>query len=234
MKEPITLAEYGQSHASPERPPCSYPFVTVSRLAGAGGRTLATAILKRLNARTSDEWAQGWEVCDWQLCLRIVKDPEMNASLESLLTEEYKKESKVFFKELLTGKCQQYALNKRVLGIVRALALRGKSIIVGRAGSFATRDLTSGVHIRLVAPEEMRVKVMMKVLAETEATARDEMYSQDDSRAHFVREFFCGDIDDPVGYHIVVNTGLVSIDAAALFVEHLLVEKARKCAAAPL
>jgi cytidylate kinase len=80
----------------------------------------------------------------------------------------------------------------------------------------------------------MRVNVMMRVLGETEATARDEMYSQDDSRAHFVREFFCGDIDDPVGYHLVANTGLVSIHDAAFFVEHLLAAKASQCAAAPL
>ena len=228
MTHELNLAEYACERDRLPTPPGIYPFITISRQAGAGGHALAKALLKRLRARTADPWAADWQIYDYQLCQQIAKDPALHVSLEALLSEEYRKESQIFFQELRVGRCDQYQLNKRILNLVRALAQRGKAIIVGRAGNFATSELASGIHVRLVAPEARRLKVMMKLLSLPEPKARAEMEAQDEARARLVNDFFCRDIQDPLAYHLVVNTALISFEDAAALIEPLVAKKARE------
>jgi cytidylate kinase len=205
-----------------------FPFVTISRESGAGGHTLAREILRQLEHSTDEEWARGWEVFDYRLCLLLAQDPELNAPLDSLLREEYQSSFQQTLFDILTGHDEQMKLHKRIFEVIRILGMIGRVVIVGRAGNLVTRDLHGGVHLRLVAPLPLRVKQMMELMDADEETARREMEKQDHERAEMVRDYFNRDIANPLDFDCVWNMGGINHTFVAATTVRLLTEKSHR------
>ena len=187
------------------------PFVTISRQAGAGGHLLADTLVD-LFSRQDDEWLfGGWQVFDRQLCEIVADDPAHTASLSSLLAEEYRTKTDEFFRQLLGQSIDQDLLMHRVFRVVGAVASIGKCIIVGRAGSEVTRHLDTGISVRLVAPEEARIRGVMDYYELDEREARDRARKLDGSRSRLLKKHFRVDIDDPTRYDLVWNTERASV-----------------------
>jgi cytidylate kinase len=98
----------------------------------------------------------------------------------------------------------------------------GKVILMGRGGVSITRDLASGVHIRLVAPRDTRVQRTMGNLGISEKEAARWVDDQDRSRARMVKSRFKQNIDDPLLYDAVWNTDTVPLDAIARYVTEMV------------
>jgi cytidylate kinase len=204
-----------------------YPFVTISRQAGAGGHTLARDILRQLDRYAGQEWASGWEVFDYKLCLLIAQDTQLQASFEFLMGEEYRSGIQQMIYELLVGRSEQYTLQKRIFEIIRILATIGRVVIVGRGGAFVTHDMPTGVHLRLVAPEAMRVRNMMTMMDTTRDKALEIMEKQDKDRARMIRDFFNRDINDPLIYNVIWNMGTIGSEELASIIADRLAQKAQ-------
>ena len=169
-----------------------------------------------------DPFFQGWQVFDRQLAEKLMEDPKLHVSLQSLLTEEYRSEIEDSICSLLGGETPQYIVVKKLFETIRTLAMLGRVIIVGRAGMCVARDLPDGVRIRLVASEATRVKRMMALFHLSEKEAREMVYKQDHDRARFVRDHFSRDIHDPLLYDITWNTEAVAFEAIAASVISLI------------
>lgn len=71
------------------------------------------------------------------------------------------------------------------------------------------------LHVRLVAPLEMRIR-RHQVRAGLDATeAREQVLARDRASAEFVKRYFDVDAADPGLYDLVINTGKLPLDAAA-------------------
>jgi hypothetical protein len=187
-------------------PATGFPFITVSRQAGAGGHLLAHVILTDFLKYKDDDFFAGWHVFDRELCEVVAEDPEVQSSMEDLLTERRRSEAYEFIEGLLTGLPRQYLQHKKTFRIIRVLALLGKVIIVGRAGAMVTSDLPFGIHLRLVASEAARTGWMMRKLKATKDRAHAAIRDQDSDRRRLVKTFFGRDIDDPLAYDAVFNS----------------------------
>lgn len=99
--------------------------------------------------------------------------------------------------------------------VIRALAARGKVIIVGRAGVCLTRQLPGGFHLRLVSPLPTRVRRVMAALSISDKEARRAILQRDRARASLVKNYFLRDIDDPLLYDMVWNTETIAPKAIA-------------------
>jgi len=205
-----------------------FPFVTIARESGAGGHTLAREILRQLEPHAHEEWARGWEVFDYRLCLLLAQDPELNAPLDSLLREEYQHSFQQTLFDLLTGHDEQVRLHKRIFEVIRILAMIGRVVIVGRASNLVTRDLHTGVHLRIVAPLPMRMKQMMELMDADEDTARREMEKQDHERAQMVHDLFNRNLTNPLDFDCTWNMGSVSHAFVANTTIQMLTEKAAR------
>jgi cytidylate kinase len=199
-----------------------YPFVTISRQAGAGGQSLARAMLGVFARQDDVALFGGWHVFDRRLCEIVAEDPKLTGSLESLVTEAYRTRTEDFLRNLLTTTTDQDFVMEGVFRSVRTVAGMGKSIIVGRAGSQVTKGMGSGLSIRLVAPETVRIARLMERHGIDERTARDQARKRDADRARLLRRHFRTDIDDPLGYDAVWNTAEVSPDEIAECVAAIL------------
>lgn len=194
----------------------NYPFLTISREVGAGGHTIAREVIRRLEDNyPKDDMAQGWEVFDQKLCAMILKNTKIKVSFESLVTEEYVSEARQFISDLLSGQSTQYALFRKTFGIIRLLSRIGKVVIVGRGGANLTADLPQGVHVRLVAGKDERVRRMAAMLDVEEDKARTLVRDQDRNRARLVKSYFNKEIGDPHVYDAVYNTETLAIEGIA-------------------
>jgi cytidylate kinase len=212
-----------------DEPQTPTPFVTISRQAGAGGHSLAAAMLE-LFARQDDVGLfGGWQVFDQKLCEIVASDPVYSRSLDSLLGEEYRTPTSAFFHQVARSTVDQDMVMARVFQIVRSVASIGKAIIVGRAGSQVTLGLGPGVRLRIVAPEEIRIKGIMELYDINERKARSEARNIDGHRARLLRAHFEVDIDDPLGYDAVWNTGSASMSEIAEATAATLRRRAAGC-----
>ncbi len=192
-----------------------HPFVTISRQAGAGGHTLAQALLVQMD-KEKDPLFQGWRMFDHELCMKILRDSNLKVPLESLLKEEYQTQIEEILLGLMTDESPQETVIKKTFETIRALATFGKVILVGRAGSCVTEGLPSGVHVRLAAPEPNRLRRMADLLhLSSEKAVRKALNKQDQDRARLVKDYFNKNIDDPLLYDTVWNTGRVPMETIA-------------------
>lgn len=191
-----------------------WPFVTISRQAGAGGASLAER-LAQLLSREEGELFEGWRIYDRELCEQVAADPKLSVLLENLLQERYREGLEDWAAQLLASASPQAAVTHRMFKLIRAAALGGKAIIVGRAGSCVTRGLPLGVHVRLAGSPGRRLYNLMERTGLPRAKAELELRRLDADRTRLVKSYFHKDIDDPLLYDAVLNIDKVSEDLMA-------------------
>ncbi|MBU9889319.1 MAG: cytidylate kinase-like family protein [Candidatus Omnitrophica bacterium] len=192
-----------------------FPFVTISRLTGAGGHALAAELLTQIEEHSGDALFSGWQLCDQELFHALAQDPHLKPSVESLTRLEYHSHTEDILEQLICGSQSQDVVIKKMLSLIRTLALHGKVIVVGRGGAFVTRDLSYGLHVRLVASLESRVRRVMNCMNVSEKVARDTIAEKEQAKAELVKTFFSKDIRDPLLYDAVWNTDRIPLRAIA-------------------
>lgn len=195
--------------------PAAWPFVTISRQAGAGAHALAAALLADFAEQADEPLFAGWQVFDSELCQLVAEDPTYAKGMRALIAEQYRSRTDEFFGQMLSPTIDQDMLMNRVFRVVAAVASAGKSIIIGRAGSEVTRGLGAGLSIRLVAPEAVRIAGVMEYYGLDERAARREAQRLDTARARLLKSHFKADIEDPLRYDVIWNTGAVSFPVIA-------------------
>jgi len=200
--------------------PRPQPFITISRQAGAGGHSLADAILEAFAAHDDRELFAGWKVFDQRLCEIVAEDPRYASSIDAMQEEEYRSRTDEFFRQMMGTQLHQDVVMNRVFRVVRALATLGKAVIVGRGGSQVTKGMPYRVALRLVAPEDHRLHRLMEIHDLNERAARDLMKKRDTHRARLLKTNFQIDVGDPNHYDATWNTATVSYEdiAAAVVV----------------
>jgi cytidylate kinase len=219
---------YGPQDSGHSARPRIRPFVTISRQSGAGGHSLAKALIEDLHQQPDKELFGDWEMFDQKLVAMVSDDPDLRVSVEALLGEEYRRASDDFFRQLFTATTHQDIVMDRVFRLVRILAEVGKAVIVGRAGSQVTRGLGPSVSVRLVAPEERRIERMMALHQVGEREAKDLIAKSDSGRARLLKRHFRVDIDSPYLYDVTWNTAEVSFEAISASIIAVLQDKAAR------
>jgi len=192
-----------------------YPFVTISRQAGTGGHALAEALLKAMEPLQYIDLFREWMVFDKELCEEVANEPDLHVTVKDLLSETYHSEIEEIVNELFGIHSEQYTVHKRMAQLERALASVGKVVLVGHGANMATRQMPQGIHIRLTAPRDMRVRNMMNLLSLDEAEATRFVNKHDRDRTLFMRDLFSRDINDPTLYDHVYDTAETPIEHIA-------------------
>lgn len=111
---------------------------------------------------------------------------------------------------------QQFKDYIRVVGqVIRELADEGKIVIVGRAGQVLLQDDPRILHVRVVAPIEVRVERLVSARGILLESARAQIQASDRARKNYLRRFYHVNWEDSNLYDIILNTGRISVAAAA-------------------
>ena len=97
---------------------------------------------------------------------------------------------------------------------ILSLAQRGNVLIKGWGAATMLRDVPQVINVRVCAPMEFRVRVMMERQGRNDApTVQEEIERFDAARARTLRAYFNVEQEDARLYHIVLNTERLSVDA---------------------
>ena len=184
------------------------PAITISRMCGAGGRTVASQLLDYLQPHAP--LGCQWTVYDKGLIEKVMDDhllprplaervPEGGHSLLSELLD------KVRGTDVTSAK-----LVENIIETIRKLAESGYVILVGRAANVITADMKNVFHVRLVGSLERRIERVEEVYEMSHSAAEAYVKAQDAAKRLYLKDYFGKSIDDSQLYHLVVNTDRIS------------------------
>jgi cytidylate kinase len=108
---------------------------------------------------------------------------------------------------------------ERMVGmVIRGLARQGGVVIVGRGGQALLRKYPCALHVLAVAPQSLRVDTVQARLGGTKREAQSRVRASDRARADYLRRYHGIDGMDPANYHLTINTGRLSLDAAVTLI----------------
>lgn len=109
----------------------------------------------------------------------------------------------------------------RTVGLViKDAASQGKVLVLGQAGQGWLRGYSGACHVQIVAPFELRVTRVAEREKISLAVARRRVRISDQARADYVLRFHEARWLDPTLYHLVINTGQMSVEAAVSLIIH--------------
>lgn len=95
-------------------------------------------------------------------------------------------------------------------------------IIVGHGGNCLFRNRRDVLRIRVIAPFDLRVQRVAQRTGATAAKAAGEVRRKDADRQQYLQRYYQSNLNDPCEYDLQINTGTVSLEAAARLVLALL------------
>lgn len=197
--------------------------VTISRETGAGGVTIGRLLADHLEMRTRGK-AGSWAVFDRNLVARVLQDHALQRRLSDYMPEDSVSSFRDAFEEVIGLHPSSWTLNHKIQMTIFRLATMGNSIIVGRGGNIITRRLKHVLHVRLIAPLEQRIKQASAFHSLTAQEAARFVRRTDRARARYVRDYFHTAVDDPLQYHLLINTGPLTYDKVARIIADALLE----------
>ena len=107
--------------------------------------------------------------------------------------------------------CQAYI---QALGVVmEELAAGGNIVIVGRAGQVILANRPDTLHVRLIAPLQIRIERIAQRRGISLQAARAQVTASDRCRKKFIKHFYNHDLDDPDQYDLIINTARFTFEA---------------------
>lgn len=200
------------------------PFVTLSRETGAGATTLGRELVPFL-ARHFGNGEASWIFLDRDLLTHALTRHQLPTRLAQYLPEDRVSEIRAAIGELMGLHPSLWQLEQKVSEAILQLAHLGHVIFAGRAAHLVTHALPGGLHIRLVAPLDTRVRRIASLQACSLEQAAEHIAKNDEARQRFVRTNFGKDIANPHLYDLVINTDRITPATAAQLVVTALRER---------
>jgi CMP/dCMP kinase len=210
--------------------------ITLSRTYGSGGDEIALRLSERLGYTLFDKRIIDQTAAEVGLAETEVTDfSEENHRVASFFERLFERTpvfgQSGFWGEEYSGAYlpDKVGLNEdAMLSLVQKAVLNahrmGGMIIVGRGGQVILKDLPGVLHLRIDAPVEdriQRVKEQLKQMAQAfSATidarreAQDRILERDAASADYLKRFYNVAWNDPLLYHMILNTGRMTIPQA--------------------
>lgn len=205
--------------------------ITLSRQLGSGGDQIAARVSELLNYRLFDK----------AMILQVAADVGLSES-EIVDFSEDSHVARNFFERLFGG--QRTVARSRVWvetpggqrqsqdvrlddqssvaitqASVQAAFRRGNVIIVGRGGQAILRGRRDVLHVRIVAPPEQRIARLVDEQFTSYDAAMQIVRAHDRASQDYLKHYYDIDWDDPLLYHLVINTGQCSLEMAAQWIQ---------------
>ncbi len=194
--------------------------ITVSRQYASGGSAIAKQVADRLR----------WTIVDHEFVDRVseriglppdevAQREERVASLIERLANTLAVSSPELF--LAAGDLAPEATRssddivRMTEAVIQEAAELGNVVLVGRGAQAYLAHGDDTLHVRIVAPREVRIRNAAQRLGLGEKEAERTVDRRDNERRDYVRTHYQRDWDDSCNYHLVVNSALMSYEGAA-------------------
>lgn len=199
------------------------PVITISRAAGARGTLIAEALVSRLAHDKILPRRRPWTLFDQNLIQHVITEHHLPENTADFFPEDKTDDIRGAIAEILGLHPGVQTTMIKTAETIRRLAKAGNVVIVGRGGNFLTADIPLSLHVRLVGSVSTRVRHFARRSGLDRAAAAVEVARIDRARKRYIKTRFKKDIDDPLGYDLVLNTDefdneqAVSVILAAIY-----------------
>ncbi len=190
------------------------PVITISRQAGSGSHEVAEQLIALLHASALPD-KPPWAVFDRDLVKKVFEDHELPDRLAEVMPEDRVSEMSDTLDQLFGLRPSSWVLVRKTADTILHLAELGNVVIIGRAANVITGTLDHAFHVRLVGSLPDRVEHVMEYAGLSRPQAEGYVRQHDLGRKRYLRKYYGVDIDDPLGYHLVINTDRMSYAEAA-------------------
>ncbi|HLA92953.1 MAG TPA: cytidylate kinase-like family protein [Actinomycetota bacterium] len=195
------------------------PVITISRQAGCGAHVVAEELVARLQART-EPGSSPWTVFDRNLVDKVLTDHELPDRLAEFMPEDRVSEIADTLDELFGLHPSTRTLVRQTAETILHLAELGNVVLIGRGANVVTSEVDRAFHVRLVGSVQRRVEYVQEHLHLSPDAAAKHVREEDLGRKRYLKKYYAKDIDDPLLYHLVINTDRVShVEAARMIAE---------------
>jgi hypothetical protein len=199
--------------------------ITISKEHGAGGRVIAQELARAL----------GYQLADKAVIIKVAQQAKVSSErVEKFDQEEYSPLAK-YLSNLFLANPSMYSVMgfempmagpmpssfdffnaeqylKFTQAVIENLHQKGDVVLVGRGSQYLLAGKPGCLHLRLTAPPEARIRRVMEHQEVDEKEAKDRIQKKDKARAAYIRDFYGRDWADPAHYHLVLNTGLFTVE----------------------
>ncbi|MGA7670050.1 MAG: cytidylate kinase-like family protein [Nitrolancea sp.] len=209
--------------------------ITISREYGSGGGEIASRIADRL----------GWTLVDHQIVADVARRIGMTQEeasardergaglvarvLDALLIAA--PEGTIPAEDLPVSSSDLY--HQAVCRVIEKSYNARYVVIVGRGAQALLQRCEDVLHIRVIAPLEMRISYVSQREGLSESAARDRIHSKQQGRDRYLQSHYHRRPNDPTLYDLTVNTRGISLNDAVDIVLDALQRKARQVGMPP-
>lgn len=178
-------------------------YVTISRMVGAGGHTVARELGRRLD----------WPVFDREILQAMARDDQVGARLYESLDERDRGWLEDSLRWALQDEFRKDDYFRRLSETILALARRGHGVFLGR-GVDLLLPRARGLRVHLVAPADVCIQRFAERNKLTTDRAQAEVERIQQERSDFLRRYFGSAAAEPARYDIVLNSGCFTVTQA--------------------
>ncbi len=185
-------------------------------MTGSGGRSVASHLAEYLQSKAASHCP--WAVFDQNLIETVLEEHHLPKHVAEYMPENHRSMLVDSVEELLGLHPSSWTLVQHTTQTIWRLAQLGNVILVGRGANVITSKLPTGFHVRLVGTLEKRTRRVQAVYHLGPDAGLDFIRKEDQGRRRYLKEHFGRDSDDPLLYHLIINTDQVGYDAAAMVI----------------
>lgn len=188
-----------------EKAPAPWPLVTLSREFGALGAATGRVVADTL----------GFSFWDQEIVHAIVEHTGAQEALLASLDERTRNRIEDVISENLggvVGTTGEYV--RQVTRVVRTIERHGGAVIIGR-GAYFILGPEAALRVRVVCPAALRIARFAEREGIDKREAERRVRRVERERRAFNKRYFGKEVDDPLHFDLVVNTGWTTPKAAA-------------------
>ena len=201
-----------------------YPCITISRQTGAGSKPVCEKLIQIMDEYSEFEGVK-WAFFDRNLIEKVLEDHNLPKQISEFMHEGKYKHLTAVVNELLGLKPSEWTLIHKTTDTILQLARMGNVVIVGRGANIITSKLKNTFHVRLIASLEKRIEHIKSLMDLSEEESLNYIKKEDENRKKYLKSYFNVDADDPLLYHMTVNTDLLTHKGAAYLIAEAVVLK---------
>lgn len=167
-------------------------ILTISRQEGSLGDEIAKDVSDALNYALIDKQ----EIHDMAANFKGDYTSEMDVLVN---------ESKPGFFDFLFH--QRSVYGHLISSMIYESAGRDHCVILGRGGQYLIKDKGHVMHVRLIAPFDLRVERVMETMNLDKKIAQEYVRTSDHRREEFIRYLYRDQAEDQTVYHLIIDTG---------------------------
>lgn len=196
--------------------------VTISRQSGCAGEEIIEQLRRNLQAAAGDK-GRPWTVFDRNLLEQVLADHQLPQRLASFMPEDRIPFITDTMEEIFGLHPATWVLARQTAETILHLAELGNVILVGRGANVVTAAMPDVFQVRLIGSLEKRIARVQARRGLDRTQALRLIRREDGGRARYLRQNFKKAIDDPLLYHLVINTDSLSAAEVANVIGHAMV-----------